>query len=54
MILADNLAMVRCPNCGGIMKLIRCVPRPEGLPDLIVVACTSCNELEVHVEKRVA
>jgi hypothetical protein len=54
MILADNLPILRCPSCGGAMKLIRGVPRPEGLPDLLVVACLSCNEVEVKEEKRVA
>jgi hypothetical protein len=54
MILADNLAILRCPSCGGVMKLVRSVPRPEGLPALIVVSCTSCNEVEVKEEKRVA
>jgi hypothetical protein len=54
MILADNLAILRCPACGGIMKLLRTVPRPEGLAPLIVISCTSCNEVEVKEEKRVA
>jgi hypothetical protein len=54
MILADNLAILRCPSCGGIMKLLRTVPRPEGLPPLTVISCTSCNEVEVKEEKRVA
>jgi hypothetical protein len=54
MVLADNLPILRCPSCGGAMKLIRSVPRPEGLPDLLVVACSSCNEVEVKEEKRVA
>jgi hypothetical protein len=54
MVLADNLPILRCPSCGGAMRLIRSVPRPEGLPDLLVVACASCNEVEVKEEKRVA
>jgi len=54
MVLADNLAILRCPACGGVMKLIRSVPRSEGLPPLIVVSCTSCNEVEVKEAKRVA
>jgi hypothetical protein len=54
MILADNLAILRCPSCGGMMKLLRSVPRPEGLPPLLVISCTSCNEVEVKEEKRVA
>jgi hypothetical protein len=54
MILADNLAILRCPACGGMMKLVRSVPRPEGLPPLIVMSCTSCNEVEVKEERRVA
>jgi hypothetical protein len=54
MILADNLAILRCPACGGMMKLVRTVPRPEGLPPLIVMSCTSCNEVEVKEERRVA
>jgi hypothetical protein len=54
MVLADNLAIVRCPSCGGMMKLLRSVPRPEGLPPLLVISCTSCNEVEIKEEKRVA
>jgi len=54
MILADNLPILRCPSCSGAMKLIRSVPRPEGLPDLLVIACTFCSEVEVKEEKRVA
>jgi hypothetical protein len=54
MVLADNLAIMRCPSCGGLMKLVRSVPRPEGLPPLIVISCMSCNEVEVKEEKRVA
>jgi hypothetical protein len=54
MILADNLPILRCPSCSDAMKLIRSVPRPDGLPDLLVVACQSCNEVEVREEKRVA
>jgi hypothetical protein len=54
MVLADNLAILRCPSCGGLMKLVRSVPRPEGLPPLIVISCMSCNEVEVKEEKRVA
>jgi len=52
MILADNLAIVRCASCGGMMKLVRTVPRPEGLPPLIVMSCTSCNEVDVKEEDR--
>jgi hypothetical protein len=52
MILADNLAIQRCPSCGAAMKLIRSVPRPHGLPDLLVVACQYCDEVEVKEEKR--
>jgi hypothetical protein len=33
------------------MKLIRSVARPHGLPDLLVVACPHCNEVEVKEEK---
>ena len=54
MILADNLAILRCPACGGMMKLVRSVPRPEGLPPLVVMSCTSCSEVEVKEERRVA
>jgi hypothetical protein len=54
MTLADNLPILRCPSCGGAMKPIRSVPRPERLPELLVVACPSCNEVEVKEEKRVA
>ena len=54
MVLADNLAILRCPSCGGLMKLVRSVPRPEGLPPLNVISCMSCNEVEVKEEKRVA
>jgi hypothetical protein len=54
MVLADNLPILRCPSCSGAMKLIRSVPRPDGLPDLLVVACPSCNEVEVKEGKRVA
>jgi hypothetical protein len=54
MVLADNLAILRCPSCGGLMKLVRSVPRPEGLPPLIVISCMSCNEVEVKEERRVA
>src|SRR5258708_3602139 len=54
MVLADNLPILRCPSCGGAMKLIRSVPRPEGLADLLFVACSSCNEVDVKEEKRVA
>jgi hypothetical protein len=54
MVLADNLAILRCPACGGMMKLVRSVPRPEGLPPLIVMSCMSCNEVEVKEERRVA
>jgi hypothetical protein len=54
MVLADNLAILRCPACGGMMKLVRSVPRPQGLSPLNVLSCTSCNEVEVREEKRVA
>jgi len=54
MVLADNLAILRCPSCGGMMKLVRTVPRPEGLPPLVVMSCTSCSEVEVKEERRVA
>jgi predicted RNA-binding Zn-ribbon protein involved in translation (DUF1610 family) len=54
MILADNLPIVRCPSCGGAMMLIRSVPRPTGLPDLLVVGCPPCNEVEIREEKRAA
>jgi hypothetical protein len=53
MVLADNLPILCCPSCSGAMKLIRSVPRSDGLPDLLVVACPSCNEVEVKEEKRV-
>lgn len=54
MVLADNLPILRCASCGGTMKLIRSVPRPEGLPDLHVLACPYCSEVEVKEGKRVA
>jgi hypothetical protein len=47
MILADNLPILRCPSCGGVMKLVRSVPRLGTLPDLLVVACSSCEEVQV-------
>jgi hypothetical protein len=53
MTLADNLPILHCPSCGDLMKLIRTVPRHE-LPDLLVVVCLSCSEIEVTEEKRAA
>ena len=53
MVLADNLPILRCSACGNIMRLVRTVPRP-GEADLRVVICSSCNEVEVKEEKRVA
>jgi hypothetical protein len=54
MILADNLPILRCPSCGDVMKLVRTVPRLGGLPDLVVLACSTCNEVEVKEERRAA
>jgi hypothetical protein len=53
MILPDNLPILCCPSCGGIMKQLRVIPRP-GSPNLQVVACLSCNEVQVLEEKRAA
>jgi hypothetical protein len=54
MVLSDNLPILRCLCCGNIMKLVRTVPRVGGLPSLVVVACSSCNEVEVKEERRAA
>jgi hypothetical protein len=54
MVLTDNLPILRCLCCGNIMKLVRTVPRVGGLPSLVVVACSSCNEVEVKEERRAA
>jgi hypothetical protein len=54
MILADNLPILRCPSCGGVMKLVRTVPRLGGLTDLLVVTCSSCNEVQVNEDRRAA
>jgi hypothetical protein len=54
MVLADNLPILRCLCCGGIMKLVRTVPRVQGLPALFVIACSACNEVEVKEEQRAA
>jgi hypothetical protein len=54
MTLADNLPILHCPSCGDLMKLVRAVPRHELLPDLLVVVCLSCSEIEVKEEKRAA
>ena len=53
MILPDNLPILCCPSCGGIMKQVRNIPRP-GSPNLQVVACLCCNEVEVLEEMRAA
>jgi hypothetical protein len=45
-IVADNLALLRCSSCGNVMKLLRAVPRLGGLPELVVLVCPSCNEIE--------
>src|SRR6202035_68098 len=52
--LANNLAMLRCQDCGGIMKLVRSVPKPEGHSDLLFFACSSCGEVDVKEEKSAA
>jgi hypothetical protein len=52
MILADNPPIVCCPACGGIMNRGHIAPR-VGLPDLHVVVCPYCNEVELMEEKRV-
>jgi hypothetical protein len=54
MILPDNLPVLRCLGCGDIMKLVRTVPRTGGLPGLLVLACSACNEVEVKEEQRAA
>jgi hypothetical protein len=54
MILADNLPILRCPSCGGSMKLVRTVPRLGRLPDLLVVVCSSCTEVDVKEVNRAA
>jgi hypothetical protein len=54
MVLADNLPILRCLCCGDIMKLVRTVPGTGGLPDLVVLACLACNEVEVKEERRAA
>jgi hypothetical protein len=54
MVLADNLPILRCLCCGDIMKLVRVVPGVGGLPGLVVVACSACNEVEVKEERRAA
>jgi hypothetical protein len=54
MILADNLPILRCPSCGGSMKLVRTAPRLRGLPDLLVVVCSSCTEVDVKEVNRAA
>jgi hypothetical protein len=54
MVLADNLPILRCLCCGGIMKLVRTVPRVQGLSALFVIACSACNEVEVKEEQRAA
>jgi hypothetical protein len=54
MVLADNLPISRCLCCGDMMKLVRTVPRVQGLPGLVVVACAACNEVEVKEEQRAA
>jgi hypothetical protein len=52
--LANNLAMLRCQACGGMMKLVRSVPKPEGHSDLLFFACSSCGEVDVKEEKSAA
>jgi hypothetical protein len=54
MVLADNLPISRCLCCGDIMKLVRTVPGAGGLPGLVVVTCSACNEVEVKEERRAA
>jgi hypothetical protein len=54
MVLADNLPILRCMCCGNMMKLVRAVPRGGGLPGLLVIACSACNEIEVKEERRAA
>ena len=54
MVLPDNLPILCCRSCGGIMKLVRTVPRLGGLPELHFVSCSSCNDVEVKEETRVA
>jgi transcription elongation factor Elf1 len=52
--LANNLAMLRCQSCGGIMKLVRSVPKPEGHSVLLFFTCPSCGEADVKEEKSAA
>ncbi len=49
--LANNLALLRCQACGGIMKLVRSVPKPEGRSNLLFFTCASCGEVDVKEEK---
>jgi hypothetical protein len=51
MMLADNLPICRCLCCGDIMKLVRAVPTVGGLPGLLVLACSACNEVEVKEQQ---
>jgi hypothetical protein len=53
MTLANNLPIMRCPLCRGTMRLVRMVPM-AGQPDLLVVGCVSCNEVEVKEDRRAA
>jgi len=54
MVLPDNLPILRCLCCGDVMKLVRAVPGTGGLPGLLVLACSACNEVEVKEERRAA
>ena len=54
MVLPDNLPILRCLCCGEVMKLVRVVPGVGGLPGLLVIACSACNEVEVKEERRAA
>jgi hypothetical protein len=50
----DNFPLLRCPACGNVMRLVRNVPRPGGLPNLAVFACASCSEVETREDRRSA
>jgi hypothetical protein len=54
MILADNLPILHCPRCDNVMRLVRTVPRLGGLLDLLFVACSSCDEVQVKEDRHVA
>jgi hypothetical protein len=37
---------LRCRSCGGVMLIIRIIPRQSGLPELRTYECSACHTLQ--------